>query len=376
MWKKIREFFTSRFDTYQKVLMLVGLIIGLPLSIALVAGGIAAIPFTGGASAIPAWLGYTLFIFLTTGAFISTGNYLGIMIDTVKDKEKPNNEKIGNFICCSLGLIFSIVTVPFGIAAGWNILAASATFLTTIGNFGSAGTRLSRIIDNLTNNKTIFDLVSSKPDKIASVDVNPSKEIIVSPPRRRLSEVPSLKPARRWSFSDIQGELSRRPTVKNINNIIPDINPIVVNPSEELNKKFAAGINTYSALKGSHLSWVTRLFDGNRGAKRANVYQTLFTNAKSEFEKNVIAYSLFASDDGETLQNTMFQEMGYTSLEEARNKLSKSILSEINSDDKKEINTTVLNKAIGSIVKKANNMTTDVCAYQSSLLKIRGFRCA
>jgi len=170
MLRKIGNFFTSRLNSFQKGLTLLGCIFGCALSIALVLTGLAAIPFTGPGSLLPMWLGTLIFITLVTGSFGSAGKYMGLSIDTILNKEKLNNEKIATVAGCSIGFILSILAIPLhfvgiGIIAEkisipvWEVILEFIPL--TIGSFGSACSYIGKSIDALTNGKTIVDVFSA-----------------------------------------------------------------------------------------------------------------------------------------------------------------------------------------------------------------------
>ncbi len=153
------------------------------------------------------------------------------------------------------------------------------------------------------------------------------------------------------------------------------------NPDTEdtISNKFALlfndGINAYLKKprdETGHLHWMSRHFDANRGIVRANAYQTLFTKSPSLLEKQTIAYSLFASQDGEMLQKQVGKSLGYVSLEAARDDLRTSLKSEIKTPEQLRI----LNESvIGPIVKNANHKKSyDSGAYDDAVASLRSLR--
>jgi hypothetical protein len=117
--------------------------------------------------------------------------------------------------------------------------------------------------------------------------------------------------------------------------------------------KAMEGISDYRKLSrgfSGRLSFVSFLFDRQRGAIRAKTYKDLINHAKTPFQKMVIIYALLASEDGKTLQNKVCTRMGY-SLNAAREIFLKTIAKDLQNDQEK-INT--FTDLITQIVKNAN----------------------
>ncbi|VVC76518.1 hypothetical protein AQUSIP_18310 [Aquicella siphonis] len=377
MWpilKSIKTFFKSRLNSWQKALTVLGCMTGAVLSIGLIAGGIAAIPFTGGASLMPAWLGMIFFIVLVTGSFGSAGKYIGMSIDTLISNEKPTNEKIATVAGCLVGLIVSVLAIPlhsFGVGfiaehaavAAWEVILPFIPL--TIGAFGSACSYIGRSIDALTNNKTIFDLfrkysraaqkqreqmplmsssgqavrasLSVKCDDApgfrnpAGMEQSPANLAVPAEGMKRCRSAPCL--------SLFNPQWSRRST-------------------ESMQSRFTQcdeGIKKYldmSKVTDSHLGFFARHFDRDRGKARAQAYLSLLNNAKTAFEQGVIAYALLAAHDGKTLKNIVCAQMGFHSLREARNKLGWYIRQSLASRAELRL---LENEVISRIVKYTND---------------------
>lgn len=351
---KVRHFFKTRFNTYQKVLTSLGLIFGFILAIVLVFGGIAAIPFIGPGSFMPIGLAIALFIFLTAGSFASAGRYLGTAIDTVlTDKEKPNNEKLATLIGSILGLIITIAAFPF-CCVGVGIMAVSAPIWLIImafipltpGALASSSSYVGRFIDYFTGGKTVLDGIYALQDHAR---YGPSENI---PAHLPIHPLPKLK---RASSGALHQEEERPAQLKRSYSSVADIH----NKLNVLSKKmrhFDDGIEKYLTMprdpQATHLHWLSSYFDNERGMIRASTYRYLFAHAGSEFEKKVIVFSLLASNDGATLQKQVYEAMKYTSLDAARKELEEAIRTDIKNDS--VIKDLLNHSVIASIIKNTN----------------------
>ncbi len=208
MWpilKKSYVFLKSCLNDYQKLFTILGCLLGLVLAIVLIAGGIAAIPFVGPGSLLPLWLGSMLFALLVTGSFGSAGKFIGLSIDTILNKEKLTNEKIGTVAGCALGVVISILSIPLHFV-GLTLIARGIILPAmkiiwpfiplTIGMFGSACAYIGRVVDIFTGDKTVIDLLKPKPAKIKMMSSHQvlNKTLQSSPCRlRRSASLPDLE---------------------------------------------------------------------------------------------------------------------------------------------------------------------------------------
>src|SRR3990167_1880114 len=208
MWivKKISDLYRNRFKSFQDLLVLIGCVVGIPLAIILVLTGIAAIPFTGGTSLLPALIGTALFVLLVTGSCASAGNYIGLSIDSMIKKEPLTNAKIATIAGCIIGVALSIVAIPLGFV-GVPFIVEKATiplwtlFLCfvplTVGRFGSACSYIGRAVDTAVG--TLANFFRKKPPSTSSNSIPLNKEKI------RMSS--SKKMQRSQSMSDLYSRI-------------------------------------------------------------------------------------------------------------------------------------------------------------------------
>jgi hypothetical protein len=126
-----------------------------------------------------------------------------------------------------------------------------------------------------------------------------------------------------------------------------------------------ASINSYKQYRVNHPGFFSNwLGDTTRGERRADIYTHLLTNeCDTPLKKAVILYALFASFDGEKLQQYAYESLGFTNCAEAKKYYGdeiKKLLPVSNKEVLKNLNKNV----IGKIVKYANSNkihTIDEC---------------
>lgn len=318
--KNVHAFFKNRLNSFQKILTVLGCVTGFIAAILLIVTGVAAIPFTGGASLLPLWLGIPIFILLVTGSFGSAGKYVGMSIDTLLEEEKANNEKIATFIGCIIGFIISLLGIPLHFV-GLPIIAQNANLSLwkllfpfiplTVNAFGSACSKVGKAVDACTNGKTIFDLMRSKKmnENIESMTLAANETHHVS--IKKLTSISNVR-------EQLTNHLSR------------------FNKKEKLER----GIHYYLSMsqqKNNSFHFFSRYSHQEKGVLRAKAYKALYKHTHSSFQRKVITYSLFASRDGRTLQKNVYQSLGYQSLKAAKEAMRLQIKTELTSMTKMKI---------------------------------------
>jgi hypothetical protein len=400
MFAKVKFFF-KKFDTFQKLFTFLGCGFGLLLAIILLVSGIAAIPFTGGASLLPTAAAIPFFIFLLTGGMGSAGKYIGLSIDTIIDKEKPTNEKLATLIGCAIGALLTILAFPLKfVGVGfivefihvplWEIALLFVPL--TIGAFGSAASYIARVCDTAFNQKTILDLLfKPKLEDNQTTIVNaifPPQQKTHSCQNNAIDNKQLESTLEKTQSQDINVKRSR-PTLIKARSCQQIINKNQKKPVLESSPSsfFIQGIHSYLNMPrydNSHLHWTSIFFDNKRGLNRALTYLQLFRAAQSELEKDIIAYSLFASLEGKTLQKVVFTKMGFHSLSVAqaffKNKIDSGILTKQTEKKQSEINKDIPvqkkldHRVIAEIVKKANNnVSVSSGKYTEAISSLRKF---
>lgn len=92
------------------------------------------------------------------------------------------------------------------------------------------------------------------------------------------------------------------------------------------------GIENYLALNRNHLSFWTRLFDGDRGYNRAKQYQSLFSQFEQHGDENqkykmqmALLAALMLSHDGKTLKNEIVNQINYSKFFTQRSESSETV---------------------------------------------------
>src|SRR5437868_5083086 len=91
---RVYQYLRKRYYTYESVFQLLGAVAGVAVATTLLAMGVAALPFTGGISLLPAWLAGIIYFGVVSTTFLAAGRFVGITLDALTSKEKSNNEKL------------------------------------------------------------------------------------------------------------------------------------------------------------------------------------------------------------------------------------------------------------------------------------------
>ncbi|MBX3709434.1 MAG: hypothetical protein KIT56_03695 [Gammaproteobacteria bacterium] len=389
--RKISHFFKTRLNSFQKIFTILGCITGFGLSIAFIASGIAAIPFTGGGSLLLGGIAAALFIVLVTGSFGSAGKYIGLSIDTIISKEKVTNEKIATVAGCLIGLIISLLAVPLNYVgvgfiaekaavASWEILLPFIPL--TIGAFGSACSYIGRSIDALTGGKTIFDLFSNKniPSKqneekkplhepeniVTNNNILNSQDMNKNFSMKKSLSLPCFSPGD-LKRKDNSRPLKRSCSVGQIGIKTHHSNKQSLNKSVNITNA-RSGIEAYLRLsreQNSHLGFFSKCFDSERGKIRAEIYLKLLSSLETDSQKTVIIYSLLASDDGTMLKEQVSKNMGYKDSDTAKTEFAVLIKKQVPLNRLRLLN----NEVISPLVKYTNNMKTLDSGYYDDALE-------
>lgn len=281
------KYLRKRYNSFENSFQLAGAIIGFILSIVLIATGVALIPFTGGASLLPMWLGCIIFVGIFTTAFLAAGRMLGIMFDTVLDiyhGRKINNEKLATAVACCFALILAAVAwplhflyIPYVVSSAvlpiWEAFLIFIPILISI--IAAVGRHIGRAIDRQVRQKgNIYDFFKKIYDY--------GKKGYVS----LIGE------------ENIDQELQIISSTLKINEAVA---------------KAIEGIKEYQELDGSHLGVLVTLFDPDTGKERADTYYWLLNNHKSvttDLQKAIIIYAMLAHDYGPTLNQKVRNKMG------------------------------------------------------------------
>jgi hypothetical protein len=301
----IFRYLWDRYSSFENVFQLLGLIIGFIVSIILLAAGVAAIPFTGGASLLPAWIGALAFFFIVTTTFLAAGRMMGILIDTVIDfiqGVRVNNEKLATAIACAVGLIFVVAALPLHFVVVPFIAAEAVIpvwqgfmiFLpATISSIAAIGRHIGRTIDRHVQ------------QKISTHDL----------------------------LNKVVGWIKGEEQVADLRNTVTHDKLVDGHWGIKLylgNR----GVEKYQYLTvakpippATLVASIKSRFDPKTGKNRGVVYHNMLKdkNAPTDLQKAIVLYTMLKSGRGRALRETVRENMGYGSVVEAKEDLRKYI---------------------------------------------------
>lgn len=161
----IFRFFKKRYSL-EHAFQLLGGFLGFFISLALLIGGIAAVPFTGGASLVPVWVGWLIFVGLVTTTTLAFGRFFGITLDTMISSQKSNNEKLATVAAFVVSMLIAGLASPLAYASApflnvfaykspWGMMVAF--FISTSQSITSIGRHIGRTVDKHFDQKTLPD---------------------------------------------------------------------------------------------------------------------------------------------------------------------------------------------------------------------------
>lgn len=298
---KFFKYIWSRYHTFENTLQAAGMMTGFVVSIILLSAGIAAVPFTGGASLLPAWIGMLAFIGIVTTTFLAAGRMIGITIDTVINfiqGDRVNNEKLATAIACVVGLIFAGLALPLNFFVVPFISSAAMIptwegfmiFLpVTVSTIASIGRHLGRTFDRHVKQKiSIHDVINKL------VSWFKRKEMVI--------------------------EMNSRVTHDRLVNGHRGIEIYLGNRGDQEYKHQATKPPTAPG------GWA-RYFDPETGKNRATVYRKMLKDKRTpkDLQKAIVLYTMLKSGRGNVLKETVRESMGYSSVVEAKEDLRKYI---------------------------------------------------
>ena len=284
---------------FERAFQLIFGILGFIISIALIVGGLAAVPFTGGASLLPVWLGWLIFSAIFTTVFLVAGRMLGIVIDTIISAirgEKINNEKLGSAIGCVVGIIIAVLAwplhffyIPYVVSlALMPLWEAFLIFIpVVISMIATVGRNIGRVIDVETQDNIVTSFRG-----IYEYFMGTTNSILAA--------------------NNVQEEKKVDSTLV----IMSAVNSTI------------QGIEEYKKLDGSHLNSVVKLIDPDTGKKRAEIYLFLLqNNTRIEFDlqRAIILYTMLEYGGGPTLKQEVKKAVGEETVRELDNYINSRV---------------------------------------------------
>lgn len=132
------------------------------------------------------------------------------------------------------------------------------------------------------------------------------------------------------------------------NFVLPEIQPYFNLCDQKVTSQ--NGINHYLNHRNETLSYMSWIFDYERGESRALHYKNLIESAKTPEELQIIHYAILVNPNGIHLKNNIVTALGYEDLNAAKNALKNSILK-----SRLRKNCSVIDQLIESLNQKIND---------------------